>query len=42
MMIQFINSAMRLSLQGRSGEDLVYQVFTIGSILLILGSVWLF
>jgi hypothetical protein len=42
MFMQSINSAMRLSLQGRSGEDLAYQVMTIGSILLVLGSVWIF
>ncbi|HWA93712.1 MAG TPA: hypothetical protein VG844_03855 [Terracidiphilus sp.] len=42
MSLQSINSAMRMSLSQRSSEDLVYQVFTIGSILLILGSVWVF
>ena len=42
MMFQTINSAMRMSLQRRSSGDLVYQVVTIGSILLVLGSVWPF
>ncbi len=42
MKLQSINSTMRMSLSQRSSEDLVYQVFTIGSILLVLGSLWVF
>lgn len=29
-------------LRGRPVEDVVYQVVTVGAILLVLGSVWLF
>ena len=41
-MLQSSNSIPRFSLKQRNSEDLVYQAFTIGSILLVLGSVWLF
>lgn len=33
---------MRAGLKGRSSDDLIYQGFTIGSILLILTSLWVF
>jgi len=34
--------AMRAEFRQRSSEDLLYQGFTIGSIVLVLSSLWLF
>lgn len=42
MSLHSLNSAMRMSLSQRSSEDLVYQAVTIGSILLVLSSLWAF